>query len=234
MAYTLNGPRAGRGVGRSRFTLVNNASKKKNPYPGNTASARTPVNSGAVPPPPVDPSSAVAYGGQLASLQLTLGARLAELRAQRGFVQGQFRMDRAGIRANRISGIAGAVGGAIESGILGGSADLEQRVGVESDAAAQMQAAIQAKLQGILGIKMGRIQATNEYYTGVYQVQAAKAAQQAELANQAFLQDLVMRLGDETAPGVTSGAATAPQKPKTPQAQATLEYIRQRIAAGRM
>ncbi len=223
MAYTLNGPRAGQGTGRFRRTLANNSSKQR------------PATTGApVPPPPVDPSSAVAYGGQLAQLQLGLGARLAELRAQRGLVQGQFRQDKADIRAGRISGIAGAVGGAIESGILGGSADLEQRVGVEATAAAQMQQAIQAKVQGILGIKLGRIQATNDYYTGVYQIQAAKAAQQAELANQAFLNDLVMRLGDESAPGVTGGQPTQSKKPITSQQQATLDYIRQRIATGRM
>lgn len=199
MAYQGNGPRAGRSTGRANNTLVHNRSR-----------LRAPSSAANVPPPPVSPSSAAAYGAQAAGLQLTLGAKLASLRAQRGILQGQFRMDKAQAKAAEIQGVTAAEGQAIDRGILGSSADLSARAGVKAQRAADVNAAIQQKVQGLLGIKLERINAANEFYTGMFDIQARKAAEQAELANQAFLQDMVMRLGDEqgppSAPGVTAPA----------------------------
>lgn len=197
MAYTVNGPRAGRGTRRANNTLAHNASKTSLTPPSGAG--------GAVPPPPVSPDSAAAYAGQMSALQLQLAQRLAAGRAQRGILQGQFRMDKAGIRADEIAGLSAAEGDAADRGVLGSSADLQQRIGVQSQAAAGVNQAIQSKVQGILGIKLDRIAATNDYYTGVFDIAARKAAEQANAANQAFLQDLVMRLGDETAPGGPGG-----------------------------
>lgn len=218
-SYTTNGPRAGRSTGRQRNTLINNASR--------------------VPPPPVSPGSAVAFGGQLAAAQMTLAQRLAAIRAQKGIIQGQFRMERAGVKSQAIAGISGAVNAALEAGTVGSSFDLEQRTGVRAEQAAGVQAAIQSRLQGLLGLRLERLGAVNEFYTTQFDIQARRAAEQAELANQAFLQDLVMRLGDETAPGTTiAGRPAAPgapvAAPLSPQDQARIDWIRNRIASGRM
>ena len=175
-----NGPRMGRVTGRFRNTLINNASKS------------------SIPAPPVSPSSAVAYGQQLAQAANTLYARLAALRAQKGLIQGQFRVDRAQARANAIANMASTVNQALDRGIVGSSIDLAARSGVLAQRSAEVQAALQARLQGLLGLRAERLAAFNEYLNQLYAIQAAKAAQQAEAANQALLQDLVQRVGDET------------------------------------
>ncbi len=216
MPYHDNGPRAGRNRGRFRNTLLNNASKAP------------------VPPPLVSPSSATAYGGQLATLQSTLAARLAALRAQKGLIQGQFRMERAAVRSEQVAGMASAVNQALERGIVGSSIDAAQRIGVEAQAATGISAAIQARVQGLLGLRASRIEAANEYYTGIYDVQARKAAEQAELATQALMNDLVMRLGDETVSTANAPAATplVGQTPgvtqpvgRTPEQEAQLKWL---------
>lgn len=213
--YHDNGPRAGRGAGRARNTLRNNASKTL--------------------PPPVTPGSAVAFSGQLGVAQMTLAQRLAALRAGKGVIQGQFRMERAGIRAGRIAGQVGAVNQALEAGTVGSSFDLETRARVDADAAAGMQAAIQARVQGLLGLRLDRISATNEFYTTAFDIQARRAAEQAELANREFLEDLVMRLGDETVSAANAaGTSSTPTREPTPEEQARIDWIKNRINAGRL
>lgn len=179
MAYQNNGPRAGRGQ-RFRNTLMNQASK--------------------TPPPPVGATSAVDYGAQSAMNQLTLAQRLAALRAEKGQIFGQFRMDRASANANAISGMATAVNSSLDRGLVGSSIDAEGRTGVLAQKASDVQAAIQAKVQGLLGLRTQRIDATNQYYNAEFEIASQRAAEQATLANQAFLSDLVMRMLDEQGP----------------------------------
>lgn len=185
MAYGENGPRPGSRRGRARNTLVNNASKADT----------------AVPPPLLSPTQTTAATGQLSALQMTLAQRLAAIQAQQGLIRGQFKMDRAAVKAGKVEGMANTVNDALERGIVGSSIDAAGRVGVEADAAAGLQTALNAKVQGMLGLKTERIDAANEYYGGVFQVQAQQAALQAEAATQAFIEDLVMRMNDESAPG---------------------------------
>jgi hypothetical protein len=136
---------------------------------------------------------------------MTLADRLAALRAQGGLVRGQFQMDKAQVKADAIAGMASAVNSSLDRGMLGSSVDAAGRTGVLAQKASGMQAAIQAKIQGLLGIRTGRIQAANDYYTQLYDIQARKAAEQATLANQAFLNDLVMRMMDEQGKGPGGG-----------------------------
>jgi hypothetical protein len=214
MAYTDNGPRAGRNRGRFRNTLLNNASKAA--------------------PPPVSPESAVAYGGQIATAQMTLADKLAALRAQTGLVRGQFQMDKAGVQANAIAGMASAVNSSLDRNMVGSTVDTAGRVGVLAEKASGMQAAIQAKIQGMLGVRTSRIQAANDYYTQLYDIQARKAAEQATLANQAFLNDLVMRMMDEQGPG-GGNDRTKPVETTTPyQANELMTWLQDRLNAGRM
>jgi len=190
MAYAGNGPRAGRTTGRQRNSLLNNASK--------------------TPPPVVGPSSAINYGQQTAAAQMTLSERLATLKAQQGLIAGQFRMDRAQVKADAIGSMAGAVNSALDRGILNSSIDYGQRAGVLSERASGIQAAVQAKLAGKLGLRTERIGAFNDYYNQLFAIQSAKSAEQQEMATQAFLNDLVMRLGDEQGPpGRGPGGRTA-------------------------
>lgn len=171
-----NGPRAGRGTGRFRNTLANNASKN----------------------PVVGPSSGYQYGAELGMLGQNLLSTLAGLRAQKGLIAQQFATSKADARAARVAGAQSTEAAALASGTVGGSADLANRAGVVAQQKTDVAAAIQAKLAGKLGLRQERLAAQNEYHTGVFDVMARKAAEEAEMANQAFLEDMVMRKGDET------------------------------------
>lgn len=193
------GPKVGN---RNRNTLVNNASKASPPAP------------------PVSPQNAVQYGGQLAQLQYSLAQRLAALRAQKGLVQGQFAMDRAGAKALGISEMAAAVNNSLDRGLLNSSIDYAGRTDALAAKETAMQQALQTKLQGLLGIRTERLDAVNQYYAGLFEVQAAKAAERADLANQAFLQGLfdqafASNQGPGKQPGTVSAAEAARNNPNT-------------------
>ena len=118
MPYHDNGPRAGRGRGRNRNSVVNNASKA----------------------PVVSPGSAVNYGAQTANLQLVLAQRLAAMKAQAGLIRSDFLTAKAGARAEAVSGMASQVNTALDRGILGSSTDLAGRASVDAARAAAVAA----------------------------------------------------------------------------------------------
>lgn len=216
MAYTENGPRPGSRRGRARNTLANNASK-------------------ATPAPPVPVGTALDTGVQMANLQNILAQQLAATQAQKGAIQGQFRMDRAAVKANKIAGMASAVNSSLERGIIGSSIDVAGRVGVEAEAAAGLQGALQAKVQGLLGLRSDRISALNDYYSGVFNVEAARAQAQAEAATQAFIEDLVMRMNDEQTPNMRDRGTPGPRdarRPGGPANYAANAYTAQREGTG--
>ena len=187
-----NGPRPGKGSGRKRNTLANNASKQ-NPFP-------TPM---------LGPANATALGSERAMLQQTLFEQLASLRAQKGLVQGQFKMDVAGVKANERDAMVGAEENAIGRGILGDSADATARIGVTAEAAAGLAEARRTRGIGLLQHRQGRLQAFGDYTRGLFDIQARKAAAQAEMASDALLRDAVLRAGDESETGGMWGASPA-------------------------
>jgi hypothetical protein len=197
MAYTVNGPRAGRSTGRQRNTLVNTASK-------------TPL-------PVVSPQSAVGYGAQAGQTQNQLFMRLAQYRRGLGQVQAKFRMDRAAAAAAARQGAVSVENQALDRGILGSSIQAGQMVGVRADKAQAIQMAVQARNEGRFGLESERIAAYNDYWNSFFQQQAQKRAEQATMANEAFLRDLVLRQGDESggAGGVGSAAASAAANAKS-------------------
>lgn len=170
---------------------VVNGSQNNGGKPGRSGRQRGALTNGkgpAVPPPAVDPSSAQAYAGQEASATSTLYDTLAGLKPQLGAIRGQFGIDKAAVRAAQISGQVGAEDNALQRGIVGSSIDLAGRSAVDATAAQGMQAAIQAKIQGVLGIKQQKLTAIDNYWTQFYQIQAEKAANQ-EAAAAAAVKD---------------------------------------------
>src|SRR6266498_724693 len=192
MAYYDNGPRAGRSTGRQRNTLRNNASKGYNI-------------------PAVPPGSAIGYGNQLGTLQMQLFQRLADIAAQGGVLRGQFRQQRAGLIAQRKQGIVDVQNAMLDRGVLGSSVDVPGRTKVRAAAEPGIQAAWQQRQEGLLGLQRERLGAQNEYFTGVFNTLAQRRAEQAQMANQAFLQDLVLRMQQQQqgggAPPGQGGAA---------------------------
>jgi hypothetical protein len=172
-------PRAGSGTGRFRNTLANNASKSTFPMPV------------------VSPQSAVGYGSQMGALQQGLFESLAALQAKKAEVMGTAKMGRADVKAGRIAGAVSTEADALGRGMVGSSADLAARSGNVADAAKAAALVVQQKTSGLLGLQQERIGALNTYHTGVFDLLAQKQAEKAAMAQQAFLEDAVMRLGDE-------------------------------------
>jgi hypothetical protein len=202
-----NGPRAGHGTGRNRNTTVNNASH----------------GSAGGPPAPVSPGSAVNYAGQMAQTQLNYFQQLAAIKAQGGQLRADFAMSKAQAQQAAIANMAHTEAGALDRGIVNSSIDLGQRTGVIAERTTAIQAAIAARQAGRLGLKTARLNAGNDYYTQMFQIQAAKAAEQAQNAADALKQDQTIRAGDETAPG-RDNRQTSPNAVTPPQRSATGMY----------
>jgi len=157
------------------------------------------------------------YAAQTSAVTMSLYEKLAALRAGKGLVRGQFKMDRAGAKALGISEMAGAVNSSLERGIVGSSVDYSGRTGALAAKESAMQQAMQQRTMGLLGLRTERIGAMNEYYNGLFSIQAQKSAEQSEMATQAFLNDLVMMLQSPASarPGGPGGRAKGPgQKPQ--------------------
>ncbi|HEX9899738.1 MAG TPA: hypothetical protein VGC81_10955 [Candidatus Methylomirabilis sp.] len=107
------------GAGRKRNTMNNKMSKQGL---GDLGSA---VSGGDL--PLLDPSAVASYYGQLQTLQSQLSTQLAGLRQQRVGFKGEARVARSDIRQQGQEALSGVVGSAIERGVLGSSAELEQR-----------------------------------------------------------------------------------------------------------
>jgi len=156
----------------------------------------------------VPPNSATAYGNQLAQLAQNYYSQLAIIAQQKGIIKGDFGVARAQAKTDAIGNMATTVNSGLDRGLSGSSIDLEARAGVDSQRATDIQAAIRARTQGMLGLSADRLAATNDYYTGIYGVQAAKASEEATMAAAALANDAVLRAGDETATGASSNITT--------------------------
>jgi hypothetical protein len=195
----------------------------------------------ATPPPVVGASSAIGAAGASAALTSTLYQQLAGLRAAKGDIFAQFRGDRAAIKGQAIDAMASQVNQSLERGIVGSSIDAGGRARVLTDKEAAIQQALQTRAGGLMDLRRARIDAVNQYWTGQYNIQQQQAAEQSQMALQAFLNDLVMRMGDESAPrgggggggGRAGGAgAGAPGGVGTRADNGTTQLIQALIDAG--
>jgi hypothetical protein len=194
----------------------------------------------ATPPPVVGASSAIGAAGASAALTSTLYQQLAGLRAAKGDVFAQFRGDRAAIKGQAVDAMASQVNQSLERGIVGSSIDAGGRARVLTDKEAAIQQALQTRAGGLMDLRRARIDAVNQYWTGQYNIQQQQAAEQSQMALQAFLNDLVMRMGDESAPrgaggrggGGRAGGAGAPGGVGTRADNGTTQLIQALIDAG--
>jgi hypothetical protein len=194
----------------------------------------------ATPPPVVGASSAIGAAGASAALTSTLYQQLAGLRAAKGDIFAQFRGDRAAIKGQAVDAMASQVNQSLERGIVGSSIDAGGRARVLTDKEAAIQQALQTRAGGLMDLRRARIDAVNQYWTGQYNIQQQQAAEQSQMALQAFLNDLVMRMGDESAPrgaggrggGGRAGGAGAPGGVGTRADNGTTQLIQALIDAG--
>lgn len=175
----VNGPRAGRGSGRQRNTLVNNASKATTPTGPTTTSYQAPLSS----------SSQVQYGSQLAQARYDYLSQLAALKAQRAQVGAQFGVAAQDARSAAIGNMAAAEGGAQDRGLLGSSLDLSGRAGVIADRQRAIADAQSQRAAGRLDLAQQGIGVRSGYYTQVAGIQNAIAQEQMYNGIQAFQND---------------------------------------------
>lgn len=177
-----NGPKVGEG-GRMRNTFANILSKNKVDYsnPG-----------GASALPSLDPASTANYYSQLAGLYAGYQNQLIALKQQRIGARADFQAQAAQVRAQKIGDLATTENQSIERGVVGSSADLQNRAGVRGAAAAGIQAAKRQKLETIAGTRIAAQQAGIDYFMGAQGLEAQKLAQQQQLLAQQLQQNLIV------------------------------------------
>lgn len=167
-----NGPRAGRTTGRQRRAITNQRGKQTFiglPDPGYLAS----------------------YTNQMSALYNQYLTRLASLRSAKKLTKSEYRTRVASAKQSAIAGMAGAEGQAVQRGVLGGSADVKQRVGVAADLATQTQQALLDKQATLGQLSNEKVSAQNDYLTALAALQAQKAAAQSSATTSAYANDLV-------------------------------------------
>lgn len=152
-----NGPRAGRTTGRQRMTLANLQSKQT--YT-------------ALP----DPGFIASYSSQLAALAQQYRTRLASLQQDKSLARSTYTQQLAQITGQEVGAAVSAEGQAVERGVLGGSADVKNRIAVKSQAELQQQEAAMRKQAALASIAESGMTASNQYMSALAALQAERAA----------------------------------------------------------
>lgn len=183
----VSGPNNGDG-NRLRNTLANTLSKNKVDYknPGGAAAL-----------PAMSPASTANYYSQLSGLAQQYTLQAAALRAQRVGIQANLKTQKADIKGQLISGLAGEQNASIETNMLGSSANLQRESDVRGTAAGELAKAKADALAGKAQVALGKQQAGLDYFNGATSLEANKLAeQQTALAQQ--LQNNLIVSGQES------------------------------------
>jgi hypothetical protein len=168
--------------------------------------------------PSLDPASTANYYSQLAGLYAGYQNQLIALKQQRIGAKADFRDAAAQIRAQKVSDLASVENAAIERGVVGSSADLQNRIAVRGAAAAGIQSAKRGKLEAIAGTRIAAQQAGIDYFMGVQGLEAQKLAQQQQLLAQQLERNLIIS-GQETQmdalKGIYESLSQAMQQPSS-------------------
>jgi hypothetical protein len=171
-----------------RNTFANVLSKNQVNYQNPGGSAALPA---------MDPASTANYYSQLGGLYAGYQNQLIGLKQQRVGIRAGFGEAKASIRSQLVSGLADTQNAAIDRGVGGSSAALQQEAGVRGDAAAATATAKRQELEGIGQTRLQAQQAGIDYFQGSQQLEAQKLAQQQQqLASQ--LQNNLIVSGQET------------------------------------
>lgn len=171
MANPLEGPRVGN---RNRQTLRNNASKSA--YPGGYQA-------------PVSSAGAVGYGDQLAAARYQYLSQLAALKAQRPQIAQQFGVAVTDARSAAVGNMAGAVGNALDRGVVGSSQDLANRSGVIAERQRAIADAQAQRATAKLGLAQQAMGLRGDYYNQLASIQNAMAQEQMANTIMAFQND---------------------------------------------
>lgn len=210
-----NGPRPERTTGRSRDTVVNNASK-------------------APPAPPVSPASAANLGDQMAQGTYQYLQQLALLKQQLGMAKVDRADAMAAARAQRVTGMAGAVNQALESNMVGSSIDLAARAGVVAQQTADQQAALRSFQAASASTQQDQLNAAAQYSQLQASIANARAAERMAALQEAYYKGLYDPAVEARAArtGERPRSRNGTQNPPASTAVSTAERYQQYIAAG--
>lgn len=138
------------------------------------------------------PGMAASFTQQLASYRGQFESQLAAFKGQRKNIGAGFRAQKAAIEQQTVGNIVKAEGQAVERGVLGGSADVKQRVGVLAEGAAATEAARLDKTMALSDIAQQKIQAYNNYILNVAGVDLQKQTALAESIISGYASDMVV------------------------------------------
>lgn len=158
------------------------------------------------------PDAAAAFTQQLAALRQNYTSQLASLKGQRTNLQAAFEQQRVSLKGEEVSAMVAAEGQAVERGVLGGSADIKNRIGIASQTAAEIEAARLAKQQAIADTYQAALQVKTDYRIGLSNVEMARAAAIDAATNNAFINNAIgakMNFGDVPKNGVLGDVALA-------------------------
>lgn len=174
---------------RSKNTVIHNASKYASPtFLGSNPTA-----------PLLSPTAMHGFATQMAGLQTQYAGALALKRNQIANARAQFQLDRQAAFSQAKGEMAGSVNSALDRGIVGSSADMNNRSAVLASLAANRAAALGTKAQTIGAARANAIGALGSFYLGMGQVQAQKGIAQSELAIEQYKADQLSLLNQNYA-----------------------------------
>lgn len=186
------GPKPGKSHGRNRNTAINAASKNKPDY-GPTSPAQ---------PFPVGPSSAVEYAMQANNLRFNFRVQQSALKAQAALARQAFQNQKQSINAGVEAGISNTGEELVERGLIGSASHLQAEEGVRAQGASQLTAAREALIQARMSSYQGRLQNRAQLHMGLGELAIRRAAEQRELALNAFASGGMNPWGYSTNTGV--------------------------------
>lgn len=113
--------------GNRKRNTSNNGMSKQDMY----ATDLSGLNAGGL--PALDPAMVANYYGQIQTFQSQLSNTLAELKAQRVGYKGEAKVSRADARQEGQAALSEGINASLERGMLGGSADVEGRIGTRAN-----------------------------------------------------------------------------------------------------
>jgi hypothetical protein len=168
------GPGTPNTPGRNRNTVNNNNSKKKkSPY-------------GTADPFPLGPGDQTEFGLARQALKYDYGIQRASLSAQAKMTRAAYKQTAQGIRADTQSGISEVGGAMADRGLIGSTVQTAGIQDVKAEGEAALGDAFQTRQQELFGVATSRLDAISKLRFGLAELAMRKAAQQRQMALQAF------------------------------------------------
>jgi hypothetical protein len=145
--------------------------------------------------PPLDPATAQGINEQKGLLLKQFGFNRENLKTQEGILKAGFKSQAGAIQQQFLQDLAGTEGAWLGRGLLGSSADIQQRLAVRANKQTALQEAKNILAQGMLSLKAQGQQSRLDLSMGLANLAAARAAAQQNALAQQYMQGAFDRSG---------------------------------------